>query len=129
MGFSRQEHWSGLSFPSPGNRPDPAIKPVFPPLAGEFFTTSHHENLMLCIGNFICLFCELNLLLFGYNYKLYEASLVAQMIKNLRANAGDAGLIPGLGRSPGGGHGNSLQYSCLENPHGQRSLLYQKLDF
>ena len=29
--------------------------------------------------------------------------------------------IPGLGRSPGGGHGNPLQYSCLENPHGQRS--------
>ena len=37
-------------------------------------------------------------------------------------NAGDLGLIPGLGRSPGGGHGNPLQYSCLENPHGQRSL-------
>ena len=34
----------------------------------------------------------------------------------------DLGLIPGLGRCPGGGHGNSLQYSCLENPHGQRSL-------
>ena len=32
------------------------------------------------------------------------------------------GSIPGLGRSPGGGHGNVLQYSCLENPHGQRSL-------
>ena len=31
-------------------------------------------------------------------------------------NAGDLGLIPGLGRSPGGGHGNRLQYSCLENP-------------
>ena len=31
-------------------------------------------------------------------------------------NVGDHGLIPGLGRSPGGGHGNSLQYSCLENP-------------
>jgi len=31
-------------------------------------------------------------------------------------------LIPGLGRSPGGGYGNSLQYSCPENPHGQRSL-------
>ena len=30
--------------------------------------------------------------------------------------AGDAGSIPGLGRSPGGGHGNPLQYSCLENP-------------
>ena len=34
----------------------------------------------------------------------------------------DLGSIPGLGRSPGGGHGNPLQYSCLENPHGQRSL-------
>jgi len=37
-------------------------------------------------------------------------------------NSGDVGSIPGLGRSPGGGHGNPLQYSCLENPHGQRSL-------
>ena len=32
------------------------------------------------------------------------------------------GSIPELGRSPGGGHDNPLQYSCLENPHGQRSL-------
>ena len=37
-------------------------------------------------------------------------------------NVGDQGSIPGLGRSPEGGHGNTLQYSCLENPHGQRSL-------
>ena len=42
--------------------------------------------------------------------------------KDSTCSAGDLGLIPGLGRSPGGGHGNSLQYSCLENPHGQRSL-------
>ena len=35
---------------------------------------------------------------------------------------GDLGLIPGLGRSPGGGHGNPLQCSCLENPHRQRNL-------
>ena len=35
---------------------------------------------------------------------------------------GELGSISGLGRSPGGGHGNPLQYSCLENPHGQRSL-------
>ena len=35
---------------------------------------------------------------------------------------GRLGSIHGLGRSPGGGHGNPLQYSCLENPHGQRSL-------
>ena len=37
-------------------------------------------------------------------------------------NVGDLGLIPGLGRSPGKGHGNPLQYTFLENPHGQRSL-------
>ena len=42
--------------------------------------------------------------------------------KESACNAGDLGLIPGWGRSPGGGHGSSLQYSCLENPHGQRSL-------
>ena len=38
------------------------------------------------------------------------------MVKNLPANAGDKGLIPGSGRSPGEGNGNSLQYSCLGNP-------------
>ena len=48
--------------------------------------------------------------------KKLGASQVVLMVKNLPANAGDNGLIPGLGRSPGGGHGNPLQYSCLENP-------------
>ena len=38
-------------------------------------------------------------------------------------NTGDLGLIPGLGRSPGEGHGNPLQYSCLEDFHGQRKLV------
>ena len=37
------------------------------------------------------------------------------MVKNPPANAGYAGLIPGSGRSPGGGNGTPLQYSCLEN--------------
>ena len=36
--------------------------------------------------------------------------------KESTCNVGDLGSIPGLGRSPGGGHGNPLQYSCLENP-------------
>ena len=47
------------------------------------------------------------------------ASLVAQVVKNRPASAGDArdaGLIPGLGRSPGGGNGSPSQYLCLENP-------------
>ena len=41
--------------------------------------------------------------------------------KESACNMRDLGSIPGLGRSLGGGHGNPLQYSCLENPHGQRS--------
>ena len=47
------------------------------------------------------------------------------MVKNLPANTGDIGnasLIPTSGKSPGEGHGNPLQYSCLEKSHGQRSL-------
>ena len=50
---------------------------------------------------------------------IYGTSQVAPVAKNPPANAGDireAGLIPGLGRSPGGGHGNPLWYACLENP-------------
>ena len=47
------------------------------------------------------------------------APYVARVVKNLPAHAGevrDTGSIPGWGRSPEGGHGNPLQYSCLENP-------------
>ena len=39
MGFPRQEHWSGLPFPSPGDLPNPGVKPASPALTGEFFTT------------------------------------------------------------------------------------------
>ena len=49
----------------------------------------------------------------------YKASQVALVVKNLSTNAGDTrdmGLIPGQGRSPGGGQGNPLQYCCLGNP-------------
>ena len=47
--------------------------------------------------------------------------------KESTCNAGDPGSIPGLGRSPGGGQGNPLRYSSLENPHGQRSLAGYRL--
>ena len=46
----------------------------------------------------------------------------SSVVKNPSANAGDASSVPGSGSSPGGGHGNPFQYSCLENPHRQRSL-------
>ena len=48
------------------------------------------------------------------------------VVKDPPVNAGDtrdAGWIPGSGGSPAAGNGNPLQYSCLENPHGQRSLV------
>jgi len=54
-----------------------------------------------------------------------QVSQVALMVKNPPADTGDiieTGLIPGSGRSPGGGNGNPLQYSCLENPRDRRAL-------
>ena len=54
---------------------------------------------------------------FKFQYQVTGLQVVL-VLKNLPANAGDirdVGLIPGSGRSPGGGHGNPLQYSCLEN--------------
>ena len=56
----------------------------------------------------------------GYPLQYFGASLVAQMVKKSTCNAGDLGSIPGLGRSPEGGHVNPLH--VLENPHGQRNL-------
>ena len=43
--------------------------------------------------------------------------------KESTCNEGDLGSIPGMGNSPGGGHGNPLQYVCQENPHGQKCLV------
>ena len=48
------------------------------------------------------------------------------MVKNPLANAGDTGSIPGSERSPGGGHGSPLQYSCLENPMDR--VVWQAID-
>ena len=58
-------------------------------------------------------------------YKHTRVSQVTRVAKTIPTNAGDirdTSSILGLGRSPGGGHNNPLQCSCLENPHGQRSL-------
>ena len=55
---------------------------------------------------------KVNIFMFGIGFPGKESA----------CNAGDLGSIPSSGRSPGGGHGNSFQYSCLKNPSGQRSL-------
>ena len=82
----RQEHWGGLPFPSPGNLPRPGIKPTSPALAGGFFFFLITEPWGFPGGS---------------------------VVKNASANAGDVGLIPGLGRSPGEGNGNPLQFVIL----------------
>ena len=56
---------------------------------------------------------------------LWDTSQIPLVVKNPPTNAGDirdAGSVPALRKSPGGGHGNQLQYSCLENSYRQRSL-------
>ena len=58
------------------------------------------------------------------------ASQVALVVNNLPANAGyvrDEGSIPGSGRSPEGGHGSPLQYSCLENPMDREACSLQRV--
>ena len=59
---------------------------------------------------------------FGQTCRCQQPFPAGSDSKESACNVGDLGLIPGLGRSPGGGHGYPLQYSCLENPHGRRSL-------
>ena len=71
-------------------------------------------------------------IIYKYEMQIYILQIHVQFIyiqltynmyvKNLPASAGDPGLFPGLERCPGEGNGNPLQCSCLENPHGQRSL-------
>ena len=115
MGFSKQQFWSGLPFPTLGDLPNPGIEPtspVSPALASGFFTT---EPLGGCKERTDRRWNGLS----RVRYTTLRASQVAQMVKNPPANAGDTGdkrLIPGSGRSLGGGNGNPLQYCCLENP-------------
>ena len=56
------------------------------------------------------------------NYRIVLGFPGSSSGKESTCNAEDPGSIPESGRSPGGGRGNPLEYSCLENPHGQRSL-------
>ena len=86
MGFSRQEYWSGLLCPPPGDLPDPGIELVSimsPVLSVEFFTTNFPDS---------------------------------SDCKKTACSTEDLCSIPESGRSLGEGNGNSLQYSCQENP-------------
>ena len=99
MGFSRQEHWSGLPFHSPEDLPNTEFKPGSPALAGKFFTTepprkSQQTQQMLA--------------------KYFFRSSMAQRVKNLPA-VQENRFDSWVGKIPKGGNGNPLQSSCLEN--------------
>ena len=97
MGFPRQEYWNGLSFPSPGDLPDPGIEPESLLHWQDSLPLSHlgrPNKGLLDHGGFPC----------------------SSVGKASACNVGDLGSIPELGRSPGEGNGNPLQYSCLGNP-------------
>ena len=69
--------------------------------------------------------------MYSINICVYLGFLGGSVLKNLPASAGDVrdmGLIPGSGRSPGGGHGNPLQYSCLENPMDRGAWWLQSIE-
>ena len=73
---------------------------------------------MVNVSKLKCVYCLYQPSILGSN-QINQGFPGGSMVKNAPANAGasgDMGLIPGLGRSPGGGNGNSLQYSSLENP-------------
>ena len=99
MGFPRQEYWSGLPIPSPGDLPDPETEPGSPTLQADALTSEppgKPNGIIPCI----------------------LVSLVAELVMNLPANTGnirDVGSVSGLKRSPGEGNGNSLHCSCMEN--------------
>ena len=108
MKFLKQEYWSGLSFPSPGESPRPR----------------DHTQVS-------CVSCTGRQTLYtvppGNPTYIYTHTYIytcASNSKESACNAGDPGLIPGLGRSPGEGNGYPLQYSCLENSMDRRATVH-----
>ena len=79
------------------------------------------QQQIYCDNHFVMYMSQIIML---YTLNLYTAVLPGGSDgKESSCKAGDPNSIPRLGRSPGGVHGNPLQYSCLEDPHGQRSLV------
>ena len=129
MGFSRQEYWNGLPFPSPGDFPNPGIKPIDPnpgikpALAGGFFTTEPPGKPSFrllaynaatrkaafcftssCFSLLLCIYCICTSI-----YKMgFPGGLAG---KESTCKAGEPSLIPGWGSSPGEEIGHPLQYS------------------
>ena len=108
MGFSRQEYWSGLQFPSPGDLPNPGIKPGYPSLEADALTSEPP-------GKIWYLKDWLNRKSLN-SYASIWWTLVSCYSEESTCNVGLAVSIPGSERSPGEGNCNPLQYSGLGNP-------------
>ena len=128
VGFSRREHWRGLPCPPPGDLPHPGIEAWSPALQADSLASKPpnkptieytcvyiyiHTHACICHKSYICVLC------IDTHTHIYTHTYIHAMdfeVVNPCINLGDPSLIPGLGRSPGGGNDNPLQYSCLENP-------------
>ena len=117
MEFSRQEYWSGLTFPSPGDLPDPGVEPRSPTMQAHAYTVWATRGTGL---PWQLSWWRIRL---GWDDPLEKGKATHSSIldfpggsdgKASAYNAGDPGLIPGLGRSSGEGNGDPVQYSCLE---------------
>ena len=134
-----------MPFPSPGDRPNPGIKPRSPALLADFLLTElqgkpHNEVyqalIMGCPGSSAAKESTCNAghpsLIPGLGISPVEKNRLLTPIflgfpgdlhgKESTCNSGDLGSIPGLGKSAGRECCNLFQYSCLENAHGQKSL-------
>ena len=90
VGFPRQEHWTGLPFPSLGDLPDSGIEPMSPPLAGRFFTTEPPEKPTFYYIQLIIIKCK------EYNTKEWVKNYGGQKImwaKSARMGAGGCFLM------------------------------------
>ena len=134
MEFPRQEYWSGLLFPFSGN----LLEPVSSALRQILYTVptgtlgwwcplkKWNPNNWAPYSWETSRRVEQGIQTFEHGWSPRSTESFLQLLysfdsdgKESACNAGDvrdAGLIPGLGRSPGGGNGNPFQYSCLENP-------------
>ena len=105
--FLGKSNWIGLLFPSPGNFPTQGLNPGLPHCRQTLYRLSHQGRLTDLWYDIIHK---------GFSGGASGKEPAYQCWLDER----DKGSVPGWGRSPGGGHSNLLQYSCLENPMDRR---------
>ena len=112
MEFSRQEYWSGLPFPSPGDLPDPGIKPRSPTLQADSLTSEPPGKPTYLLPQGKSLQLSMATLGFGLPQWLSGKESPAMQETLVQFLGWEDPLKDGMATHP-------LQYSCLENPHGQ----------